>query len=221
MATATPPPKAILFDWDNTLVDSWVAIHHALEVTFTEMGHKPWTLEEVRQRVRASARDAFPEIFGGRADEASALFYEVFARDHLARLTAREGAELALRELWDLKLYLGVVSNKTGTYLRAEAEALGWSPLFGRIVGATDAPRDKPAPDPVHMALSQAGVPAGPDVWFVGDTDIDMLCASRSGCFAVLLRPEAPEAGEFDGAEPHAHVEDFEALRALVRHSLG
>ena len=25
-----PRPRAILFDWDNTLVDSWVTIHEAL-----------------------------------------------------------------------------------------------------------------------------------------------------------------------------------------------
>jgi phosphoglycolate phosphatase len=27
-------PRAILFDWDNTLVDSWAVIHEALVVTF-------------------------------------------------------------------------------------------------------------------------------------------------------------------------------------------
>ena len=28
-----PRPRAILFDWDNTLVDSWVTIHEALNIT--------------------------------------------------------------------------------------------------------------------------------------------------------------------------------------------
>ena len=61
---ALPAPKALLFDWDNTLVDTWSVIHHALAVTFEAFGRTPWTLEETRQRVRASARDAFPELFG-------------------------------------------------------------------------------------------------------------------------------------------------------------
>ena len=37
-------PRALLFDWDNTLVDTWGAIHHALTVTFEAMGETPWTL---------------------------------------------------------------------------------------------------------------------------------------------------------------------------------
>ena len=32
-----PAPKAILFDWDNTLVDSWTVIHHAMTATFEAM----------------------------------------------------------------------------------------------------------------------------------------------------------------------------------------
>ena len=56
-------PKALVFDWDNTLVDSWVMIHRALERTFIAMGRRPWTLDEAKRRVRASARDAFPKLF--------------------------------------------------------------------------------------------------------------------------------------------------------------
>src|SRR5947207_1478268 len=37
-----PRPRAILFDWDNTLVDSWVTIHEALNITMAAMD-KPHT----------------------------------------------------------------------------------------------------------------------------------------------------------------------------------
>ena len=84
-------------------------------------------------------------------------------------------------------LYLGVVSNKTGSYLRAEADHLGWTPLFGRLVGAQDAPRDKPAPEPIHLALSAGAVTAGPDVWFVGDAPIDVLCGRAAGCTTIIV----------------------------------
>ena len=63
-------PKALLFDWDNTLVESWDAIHHALVVTFEAMGHEPWSLDETKARVRRSLRDAFPALFGTRWEEA-------------------------------------------------------------------------------------------------------------------------------------------------------
>ena len=38
-----PPPRAILFDWDNTLADNWAAIHGAMNATLVAMGQAPWT----------------------------------------------------------------------------------------------------------------------------------------------------------------------------------
>ena len=39
----SPPPRAIIFDWDNTLVDVWPAIHDALNTTFVAMDGRPIT----------------------------------------------------------------------------------------------------------------------------------------------------------------------------------
>ena len=210
------PPRAILFDWDNTLVDTWAAIHHALTATLKAMGHRPWSFEETRSRVRASARDSFPALFGDRAEEAMAVFYGTFEADHLAKLHPRPGAGDMLARLADAGLLMGVVSNKQGYLLRREAEHLGWTAWFHRLVGANDAQRDKPAVDAVDLALEGSGLARGPAVWFVGDTDIDMLCAVRAGCLAVLLRPEPPGSDEFGESAPHLHVASCEALAELA-----
>ncbi len=212
-----PPPRALLFDWDNTLVDTWSTIHHALVVTFEAMGRRPWTLEETRANVRQSAREAFPALFGARAEDATRLFYETFERDHLAHLRERPGAGEMLAQLAGRDdLLLGVVSNKTGRYLRLEAERLGWEAHFHRLVGATDAPRDKPARDPVDLALAGSGLAAGPEVWFVGDTDVDLQCAVAAGCTPVLIREVPPGPDEFPGHEPAAHAADFPDFLALM-----
>lgn len=209
-------PRAILFDWDNTLVDTWPAIHHALAATFRAMGREPWTLEETRCRVRQSTRDAFPALFGERAEEAMGVFYATFEADHLERLTAHAGAEESLRRLVAAGYLLAVVSNKRGHILRREASHLGWDGYFHRLVGADDAARDKPAPEAVALALERSGIAPGREVWFVGDTDIDMLCAVNAGCLPVLLRAEAPGPGEFDAAQPIRHLPDCQALAGLL-----
>lgn len=196
------PPKAVLFDWDNTLIDSWHAIHDAQNHTLQHFGLLPWSFEETRQRVRGSMRDSYPALFGERWREAGDVFYARFAARHLETLTPLPGAESLLRFLRENGVYLAVVSNKKGAYLRAEAERLGWSDLFGQLVGAFDAERDKPAIEPVELALAGSGIGAGMDVWFVGDADIDMECAVQAGCLPVLVRPEPPIPGEFAPHEP-------------------
>ena len=209
-------PRALLFDWDNTLIDSWAILHHAIKVTFEAMGREPWSLEETRARVRASARDAFPALFGDRAEEALSVFYRTYEADHLKKLRERPGAGDMLRRLSEGGYYLGVVSNKRGDLLRREAAALDWTALFGRLVGANDAARDKPAADPVRLALEGSGIAPGPQVWFVGDTDIDMVCAHNAGCTPVLLREAAPGEGEFGAHPPQCHVSSCATLGDLL-----
>ena len=213
---ALPLPRAILFDWDNTLADNWAAIHAAMNATLIAMGQPPWTAAQSRDRIKASLRDSFPRLFGERWRDATAAYRKAFERDHLLQLREMPGAGGMLAELRGAGLYLAVVSNKAGRYLRVEAEHLGWTRHFGRLVGAQDAEADKPAVAPVEMALAGSGLGRGPGVWIVGDTDIDMACAVNAGCTPVLLRDRAPEAGEFAGVMPLRHVRDCAGLAALV-----
>lgn len=186
--TGVPPrPRAILFDWDNTLVDNWGAIHAALNSTLSAMGQGTWTVAETRQRVRKSLRDSFPEMFGERWHEARDIFYRSFAASHLETLKPIDGAGEMLAALAGEGLYLGVVSNKMGDYLRREAEQLGWTGYFSRLIGAMDADQDKPAVAPVELALDGSFIVRGPEVWFVGDADIDVECARNAGLTAVIL----------------------------------
>lgn len=209
-------PRAILFDWDNTLVDNWPVIQDAWNTTLTAMGHTPWTLAETRDRVRASLRDSFPRMFGDRWHEAEKIYYDTFAANHLRRLREMPGAGAMLAGLAARGLYLAVVSNKQGRFLRLEADQLSWTGYFGRLIGAKDAPRDKPAVEPVDLALSGSAIPRGAEVWFVGDTDIDIACAVGAGCVPILMRAEPPEDHEFVENPPARHVADCAALTALV-----
>lgn len=210
-------PRAIIFDWDNTLVDNWGAITAALNAAFRAFGKPTWTLAESKARVRQSLRDSFPGIFGERWPEARDIFYRHFGTDHLTTLEALPGAAELLAELSRSDFYLGVVSNKNGTALRREADHLNWTKYFGKIVGATDAKRDKPAPDPVEMALAPAALPAGSPVWFVGDTGIDMECAYAAGCVPVLVTPKEIDFSEFQAFPPKIAVPDLKRLGVLLR----
>jgi len=92
-------PKAILFDWDNTLVNTWPTIIECYRDTFTALGQTPWTDQEVRDRAHGSLRDHFPKLFAERAGEAEKVFYETFYRIHLERLRPLPGADHLLERM--------------------------------------------------------------------------------------------------------------------------
>jgi phosphoglycolate phosphatase len=210
-------PRALLFDWDSTLVDNWRSIEYALNATMRAMGKPLWTEDETRRRVRESMRDSFPRLFGDRWPEARKIFYDAFVEKHLEHLAPLPGAGDMLAALAADGFYLGVVSNKQGALLRKEADHLGWTRYFGRLVGSGDASGDKPDPASVALALEGSGIAPGRDVWLVGDTAIDMRCAVGSGCVPVLIMGHGREMDDFSACAPECEIADCEALTALVR----
>ena len=132
-------------------------------------------------------------MFGERWEDARDVFYSSLTQNHLDHVTPMPGIEAVLRAGTGLRQ--GVVSNKNGAFLRREVAHLGWSGFFGPIVGAGDAAADKPDPAPLLLALSQMGVAAGPSVWYVGDTALDMQAANAAGVTAVLLGDAMHDGG--------------------------
>jgi phosphoglycolate phosphatase len=211
-----PRPRAILFDWDNTLVDSWATIHEARNIVMAAMGMPLWSLAQTKERARLSLRESFPRLFGERWEEAARIYLDAFRAIHLDRLSALPGRGELLQALAEEGIFMGVVSNKTGALLRLEAERIGWSPLFGSIIGAGDAAADKPDAAPVRLALEPSSIVVGETVWFVGDTGVDIECARNSSCVPVLLGGEMADE-ELARCTPRLVFSDCPALFRFVR----
>ena len=215
-------PKAILFDWDNTLADSWPIIHEALNKTFIAMGQEPWTMNDIiqgRDGIHHSLRDSFPRLFGDRWEEARQHYYDAFLEVHLDRIKPLPGAEEVLKRLKQAGIFTAIVSNKTGEYLRQEVTHLGWDQYFSRVVGATDAKRDKPFAEPIYLALEGSGIEAGPDVWMVGDSPTDIEAALNAGCEPHMFgMAEIPALLLNDKRllKPIANYHDHMALTAAI-----
>jgi len=208
------PPQALLYDWDNTLVDGWAGITAALNAVFSEFAMPLWTTADTRARVRVSLRDSFPVMFGDEWERARDIFYAALATQHLQHVTPMPGAAdaLAAGTRWPQ----GVVSNKAGGFLRAEVTHLGWAGYFGTVVGAGDARADKPDPAPILLALDRLGHAADPSVWYLGDTALDMHAARAAGVTAVLIG-DASHDGGIDQAAPDLHFTSAFDLAARLR----
>ena len=213
--TRLPTPRAILFDWDNTLVDTWPTIHQALNATLRYMNHPEWSLEKVRGNVKKSMRDSFPELFGDAWEKAAQHYQLGYRAIHLQSLQPLPDAAFMLASL-PTTIFLGVVSNKRGEPLRLEVEHLGWRDYFGSVVGADDAAHDKPHADPGLLALKDSGIALGEQVWFLGDTIIDLECAANLGATPILYGDHITHEGVYDGHRFAAHVRNHRAFADLV-----
>ncbi len=92
-------PRAILFDWDNTLVESWGVIHEAMNLTLAAMGHPHWTREETRDAGARLPARFIPEHVRRPLAGRGAGLLQRFAAIHLQHLRALPGAGEMLADL--------------------------------------------------------------------------------------------------------------------------
>ena len=180
--------KAVIFDWDNTLIHTWAYIHKAVNITFAKYGHKEQGLDYLKMHGNGSLKDAFPKIFGDKWMEAREVYYNTYRE--LAQnggIIPYDNAEKILQKLQSNSIPVLIISNKYGPELRKEVKQLKWEKYFANVVGSTDALEDKPSSMPVLLALSVTELEPTKDIWFVGDTDVDMNCAINSGCTPIFF----------------------------------
>ncbi len=215
------PPHTLLFDWDNTLMDTWPIIHQALTDTFAHFDMEPWSMDEVKRYVARSMREAFPDVFGERAEEAGEVYIAAYRSYQLERLTPLPGTLELLQHLRTRPLKLAVVSNKRSEFLRKEVDHLDWHHFFDTLVGAGDAEHDKPHAAPALLALKNLSVEPSHAVWFVGDSQVDLECAENAGLTRILYgdviaSEHDKEKHYYRGWGYDAYAKDPEAFKALL-----
>ena len=181
------PPKAILFDWDNTLVNNWEPIFFAYKKTLEALGLKKQSKEETLKNAKYSLRETFPRIFKNDWKKAKKVFYSEFKKIHLKKIKPIPNALKILQKIKEKKIKCGVISNKDGNLLRKEINKLEWKKYFKVIVGANEAKKDKPSKYPLVLALNKFSLKSNKNIWYVGDNDIDIEFAKKNNCLSIFI----------------------------------
>lgn len=177
-------PKAVLFDLDGVLVDTYEVWFHLLNDVACRLGYPPISRETYRftwgQGVEEDVRRFYP---GHTISQIQAEYARLYG-NHLPHLRVMEGADRALQSL---SLPKAVITNSpTGVARRALALA-GLERHFATVVGSDQVPRSKPAPDMVLEACRRLEV-SPTEAVVVGDSRFDEEAARAAGAAFVLFR---------------------------------
>lgn len=187
-------PDAIIFDWDNTLVDTWPLIHHSINRTMEAMKKPIWSFEKVKNTVHKSMRESFPEIFGSNWQEAGDIYKKSYQEVHLDKICLLPNSLNLLEFLLQNNIKVFLVSNKIGTTLRKEVKKLNLEKYFFSVIGAHDADFDKPKCDPVNLALMSSPITLEKNyIWFIGDTIADVECAHNCKVEPIIYGSDVDE----------------------------
>ncbi|MDN5248373.1 MAG: HAD-IA family hydrolase [Wolbachia endosymbiont of Tyrophagus putrescentiae] len=175
---------AVLFDWDNTLVDTQENILNAIKHTINLMGYSKKAAD---RNSHESRKDYMISLFGDAWKKANTIYQQYLDQALLQNITLNPGVEKMLKILKNHDIYLAIVSNKKNTNLRKEVAHFKLDTYFDRIVGSGDTLEDKPSSVPLLFALEEATLPINKEnVFFVGDSITDILSAKSANCLPIV-----------------------------------
>ena len=209
-------PDAIIFDWDNTLVDTWFLIHEGLNYTLKEFGLDPWSLEETKARTHGSMSDVGPKYFANHWEEAIQI-YRKYYLSMQERVEPFGFSEQTLKLAYEKKIPVCVVSNKQRSLMQNEIDRFGWGKYFKYIVGSGDVESDKPSGMGVELVLSQLNLSPNAKIWFIGDTVTDMETAYNTGCAPVFFGEDDYESDRYEKCRPKVHFANHQLLSEYLK----
>jgi HAD superfamily hydrolase (TIGR01509 family) len=179
--------RAVLFDLDGVLVDSyevWFAAVNTLRVRF---GFPALTREQMNAVWGQGVGDDLRNLYPGRTREEVLKAYEDALPAAIGRMVVNSEARTALEGLARRGVKRSVVTNTQASLAGGVLRRVGLDVHVDACVAVAPGLREKPAPDMLLKALELLGVPAT-EALMVGDTDYDQKAAEAAG--TAFLRYE-------------------------------
>jgi phosphoglycolate phosphatase len=208
------PLRAVLFDWDGTLLDSAESSYRSYRDLFAFLG-----IDFDRGRFQQTYSPDWYRTYRAvglpesRWAEADALWLERYAREESRLLPGAREALVALRER---RVSQGLVTSGNRPRVSRELAALGLEDFFAAVVCADEAGARKPDPAPLLLALARLNVHHR-EAAYVGDSPEDIEMARAASVFAVGVPGGFPNRGALAVASPDLLTSSLgEAVEALL-----
>lgn len=174
-------PAAVFFDLDGTLVDTADDLAAPVNHMREARGLKPLPLEEYRPFASAGSRGLLHIGLGATTDDPdyAALrteFLNRYEQEIAVHSRLFDGMPELLAWLEANGIRWGVISNKLEYLVHRLVQQLGLGDRVALAYGGDTAPRAKPWPDPLKMALQETGLTARQCV-YIGDDLRDIQAA--------------------------------------------
>ena len=184
------PENAIIFDMDGTLVDSLSGIAQATNNILKLEGHPIHPIQDYKQFVGYGIDQLLSRALP--ADFRHQDYIDVVLKKLSAESSCKwrqhsklyPGIGEMLSHFNDQNIPLAILSNKPHDFTIQFAEHYLSKWHFEEIAGASPNYPRKPAPDRAVKLANQLEIACG-SIFFVGDSNIDILTAQAAGMIAV------------------------------------
>lgn len=206
--------KAILFDFDGTLVDSAPAIVKTMEQTFLHLGVAVPEESAMRATIGLPLATALQQL-GSLTDEqtvlATATYRELFPQYAMSHLTVFPQVLDTLTILQKQGIRMGIVTSRESSSLDSIMQHHSMASFFEASVTGADGFKPKPAPDMAKALLDRMGL-MPEEALVVGDTTYDIEMGNGCGCRTIAVTYGNHDAQTLRSANPTYMIDEFSGI---------
>lgn len=181
------PIRAILFDFDGTLMDTTNLIIASFKHTVQKHLNRQVEAEELFPHFGRPLIDALEELAPEQGNELILTFRQFNLKHHDEMVTPFEQVLETLEKLQEMGIKLGIITSKARLSLHKGLELYNLKHYFKSIVALEDTKIHKPNPEPVLLGLKQLNV-LPTEALVVGDSPHDIHSAHRANVQAAAVR---------------------------------
>ena len=198
--------KAIIFDWDGTLIDTTEAVYQANVEVMRAFGLPELTREVYGANFTPNWRIFYAALgVPEHLVEQAADVWHAAYKGHQADLLP--GAYIALERLVAAGIPIGVVTAGDRKVVGVQLGRTGVADLLGATVFGDDLAQQKPDPAPLRRALAALGHASTPgETAYLGDTLDDVRMARAAGARGVGIHSPFFDPARFYEADAQEHA---------------
>ena len=210
--------KAVLFDFDGTLMDTTPIIVRSWNHTTRMLLGRELPMEELAQTFGEPILDTCKKLFPEADPHEAAEIYRTYQNSEKdLRIYMVDGMADLVRGLKERGILTGVVTSR---YWKTSPHEIYDFPVyedFDVFICGEDSHVHKPDPEPVLMALERLGVQPS-EALIVGDTGFDILCGHNAGVDVVLVgwTLSVPEETRVGAMKPEYVINKAEELYSIL-----
>lgn len=201
--------KAVLFDVDGVLADSFEATYHFFQDLYSSFGYSTQTKEEYAKNFSMTMKDQIRLYTNAAEEEVEKIWNEGKDRDVDSSLMKVPEHSVDIVEALSREYPLGIVTSKMNVNIFKAPQMKTIEGYFKTAIGYDDVKNHKPHPEPLFLAAKNLGVSPG-DCVFIGDMESDFTAGRAAGMKVIMFRNSSVEGAD-------AYATSFLELPTLIK----
>ncbi|SKA78293.1 pyrophosphatase PpaX [Caloramator quimbayensis] len=177
--------KAVLFDFDGTLVDTNRLIIESYKHTYKKHLNLDVNEEDIKKYFGEPLITTLSRYDKLKAQEMFKTYIEYNESRHDDMVQAFEGVNETLKALKEKGLKVGIVTSKRRVIAQRGLNITGITEPLDVFITCEDTQKHKPHGEPVLKACEILNISPNEAI-YVGDTSFDILCGKNAGALTCL-----------------------------------